>query len=72
MSSNHISDICLILFFILHEQLMGFQDKSSFAIFIPETNPLLIHMMKTSIVGNVIRRPLARPGLSACFSSLNL
>lgn len=72
MFLNHISDICLILFFILNEQLMGFQNNSSLAIFIPQTNPLLIHMTKTSIVSNVIRSPLARPGLSACFISVRL
>lgn len=48
---------------------MGFQNNSFLAIFIPQTNPLLIHMMKTSIVDNVIRRPLARPGLCLLYFS---
>lgn len=48
---------------------MGFQNNCSLAIFIPQTNPLLIHMMKTRIVGNVIRRPLARSGFCLFYFS---
>lgn len=79
MPSNHISDICLILVITMNEQSMGFQNNSSLQ-FYPQTNlekfkgndTLLIHMMKTSIVGNRIKRPLTGSGLSAYYISSNL
>lgn len=60
-------------FFYFERAVMDFQNKSCLAIFIPQTNPLLMHMTKISTVGNVIKRTFGYTrSVSVHFISLNI